>query len=162
MSARNTLVIRAMVAVLTFGASAASAQAQGQMSGMPGHQGMMGQQGMNTAMMAQMQTMMQRTDLMVGRTQQISQHAQTMPMTGAGAHTMQLMTDHLATMSVQAKGLTTQMHSLMQDQKAMADGTMHRELGTMQKSLSGMLDNMERMAKSMEKMQQTVPAPARP
>jgi len=162
MSARNTLVIRAMAAVLTFGASAASAQAQGQMSGMPGHQRMMGQQGMNTAMMAQMQTMMQRTDLMVERTQQMSQFAKSMTMGAPGVHNMHLMTENLSMMSVQAKGLTTQMHELMANEKAMGDATMHRELGTMQKSLSGMLDNMERMTKSMEKMQQTVPAPARP
>jgi hypothetical protein len=60
------------------------------------------------------------------------------------------------------KGLTTQLHDLMADQKAMMDGTMRTEMGTMQKSLSEMLGNMDRMLKSMEKMQQSVPASGKP
>ncbi len=99
-------------AVLALSLLASHAEAQGQMGAMAGHQGM-SQQGMSTAMMTQMQTMMQRTDLMVQRTQQMTQFAQTMPMSAPGVHAMHMMTENLSAMSVQMKGLTTQMHDLM-------------------------------------------------
>lgn len=136
------------------------------MGGMAGQQGMshqgMTQQGMSTAMMAQMQTMMQRTDLMMKRTQQMTQFAQTMPMEAPGAHAMHQMTEHFSAMSGQMRGLTSQMHDLMMDEKLMASGMMRGEMGTMQKSLTDMMGNMDRMLKSMEKMQQGVPTPPKP
>jgi hypothetical protein len=99
---------------------------------------------------------------MVQRTQQMTQFAQTMPMSAPGVHVMHMMTENFSAMSGQMKGLTSQMHDLMMNDKLMASGTMHSEMGTMQKSLTEMLGNMDRMLKSMEKMQQSVPTPPKP